>query len=454
MATFTLEEVLRATGGTTSYTEPITFQTVSTDTRDDLTGALFVALKGLTFDGHDFLDKAKASGALGAIVEKGHSLPDFLCIEVENTLTAYQDLGHFHRHRFDIPIVAITGSSGKTTTKEMIATILGTTYKTLKTEKNYNNEIGVPKMLLQLTDEYDACVLEMGMRGLGQIDELAKIADPTVAVITNVGTSHIELLGSQEAIADAKGELIQHMGIDGVSILNGDDHFVSAMQTLTIGQVLHYGIQHHTEVRGQNIRYTNRGIYFTADIEGEQTEMFLPMIGIHNVYDALAAVTVGLVLDVPTERMKDALGHFKGIPMRQEIVNCKTITILNDAYNANPSSMAESIKALPQLGGKRNIAILGDMLELGEQSKDAHEAIGKLLGETHYDMVFTFGDAAKAIALAAKDSGVPYVYSATSHLDLANAYCDVRAEGDVLLVKGSRGLRMERVIEDLLERDI
>ena len=220
MAEFTLREVLTVTGGTYNgeASETTVFTNVSTDTRTIEEGSLFVALTGDTFDGHDFLPQAQANGALGALVKPGHTIKNLICVEVESPLLAYQQLANYHRRRFDIPVVAVTGSSGKTTTKEMIAAVLGIKFNVLKTEKNFNNEIGLPKTLLQLTADHEACVVEMGMRGLGQIDELARIAEPMVGVITNVGNSHIELLGSRENIAKAKSELIQHIPATGTAI--------------------------------------------------------------------------------------------------------------------------------------------------------------------------------------------------------------------------------------------
>ena len=266
MAEFTLQEVIEATGGNSSGTaeNDTMFTHVSTDTRAIEAGNLFVALKGDTFDGHDFLKTAREKGATGAIVEYGRGIDGLVCIEVDSTLQAYQDLARYHRRRFTIPVVAVTGSSGKTTTKEMIAAVLATKYAVLKTEKNFNNEIGLPKTLLQLTDEHEACVVEMGMRGLGQIKELADIAEPTIGVITNVGTSHIELLGSQEAIAQAKGELIQAIKADGTAILNGDDNFVKAMDSLTAGKTIYYGIHQPATVQGVQLKYRKDGIGFTC----------------------------------------------------------------------------------------------------------------------------------------------------------------------------------------------
>jgi len=400
MAEFTLSQVVEATAGMSAHTDNIKFLDVSTDTRTIESGFLFVALKGDTFDGHDFINTAIEKGATGAIVEKGRAVEGIVCIEVEN----------------------------------------------------FNNEIGLPKTLLRLTAEHEACVVEMGMRGLGQIEELALIAEPTMGIITNVGTSHIELLGSREAIAEAKGELIRCLPENSVAILNEDDPYVKAMDSLAKGKTITYGIERNATCIGSHLRYKKDGIKFTCKCYDEVFDIFLPMIGEHNVYDALAAIVAGRVLGIKSNTIRKGLSEFTGTPMRQEIVPFEDIVILNDAYNANPSSMAEAIKALGQLEGKRKIAMLGDMLELGDFSEDAHREIGQLLAEEGYSVVFTFGDAAAFIAKEAKKAGLT-TFRCNSHLEMANAYSDIREKGDVILVKGSRGLRMERVVEELKDRE-
>lgn len=452
MASFTGEEVLSVTNGICQLdVKGIEFKDVSTDTRTIESGCLFVALKGDTFDGHHFIPQAMEKGATGALVEKGRVVPGIPCIEVDDTLLGYQQLARYHRRRYHIPVVAITGSSGKTTTKDMVAAVLGSTYNVLKTEKNFNNEIGLPKTLLQLTDEHQACVVEMGMRGLGQIEELALIAEPTVGIITNVGTSHIELLGSREGIAQAKSELIRCLPADGIAILNEDDDLVAPMRHFFDGKTISYGIVQSATVRGSHLKYQKDGIKFTCRAYDKVFSVFLPMIGEYNVYDSLAAIAAGLLLDVPEHRIVRALKDFVGTPMRQEIVSFPDIVVLNDAYNANPASMTEAIKALDQLEGKRKIAMLGDMLELGDYTEEAHRNIGKLLAEEGYDAVFTFGDAAAFIGKETKTRKIP-TFSCNSHLEMANQYKDMRTKGDVILVKGSRGLRMERVVEELREQ--
>ncbi len=247
--------------------------------------------------------------------------------------------------------------------------------------------------------------------------------------------------------------MIQHIPVDGTAILNEDDEFVRQMGNLTKGKIIYYGIKEKATISGFKLRYKKDGIKFTCRSFDEVFDVFLPMIGEHNVYDALAAIAVGRSLGVSSQKIAKALGSFKGMPMRQEIVSFGDFVVLNDAYNANPMSMAESIKALGQLDGKRKIAMLGDMLELGEFSEEHHREIGRLLVAEGYDQVYTFGEAAKFIAREAKAAGIRIAKICDSHLDMVNVYCDVRAKGDVILVKGSRGLRMERVVNEFEDRE-
>ena len=263
MAAFTSEEIIQATGARLlKPAASVSFSDVCTDTRAIAKGSLFVAFKGTSFNGHDFVDKALAAGAAGAVVSEvrpeyeGLTAPIFVAAD---TLKAYQDLARFHRRRFAIPVVAVTGSVGKTSTRNMIATVLSEKYRVLQTEKNFNNEIGLPKTLLQLTPDHEACVVEMGMRGLGQIAELAAIGEPTIGVVTNVGKSHIELLGSQENIAKAKAELVQALDEKGTAVLNGDDPFVRPMTALCKGKTVLYGTDDQAAVRADHIVCDQQG---------------------------------------------------------------------------------------------------------------------------------------------------------------------------------------------------
>ncbi len=450
MATFTWNEVILATCGVASQVdESIIFESVSTDTRTITANCLFVALEGERFDGHDYIMEAAQKGAIGAIVSKSVSHSPIPLIQVNSTLKAYQSLASYHRQRFSIPLVAITGSSGKTTTKELIGDVLGAQYNVLKTEKNYNNEVGLPKTLLNLDETHDVCVVEMGMRGIGQIAELAEIAKPTIGVITNVGTSHIEILGSQEQIGYAKSELVKSLPKSGYAILNEDDSFVKRMSTLTSGKIIGYGIHTPSTVTAYDLRYKKDGIKFTCRWYDETFDVFLPMIGVHNVYDALAAIAVARVLGVSSSKIRKALGDFPGIPMRQEIRNWGDFVTINDSYNANPASMEEAIVSMGQLEGKRKVAILGDMLELGEFSEEAHRSIGALLAKENFSVVYTYGNESKYIAEEAKAGGISMVFDSFTKEAIAAHYLQTKQEGDVILFKGSRGLGMETILDTL-----
>lgn len=448
MAQFSVKEILKATNGENINVDNIIFSSVETDTRNLTPGALFVALKGENFDGHNFIEQAIRNGATAVMVSDNISC-DIPCIKVVDTLKAYQNIANFHRNRFSIPIVAITGSSGKTTTKELIATVVESKYNVLKTEKNYNNEVGVPLTLLKLNESHEACIIEMGMRGYGQIKELTEIAEPTIGVITNVSTSHIELLGSQMGIARAKAELVEGIPKNGYVILNQDDEYVSSMAEMTRAKTVNYGLNQNATITGFNVHYKKDGIKFTCRYYDDVFDVFLPMIGEHNVYNALTAIAVGRILGISTAKIRKALNEFKGIKMRQEIKSFSDFVLVNDTYNANPSSMKESIMALGQLDGKRKIAILGDMLELGDFSAEEHYKIGELLGKAGYEILLTYGKESKKIAEGAKASGVNLVKEFKTHKEIAEFYLSQCKKDDSILLKGSRGMMMEKVAEKL-----
>lgn len=449
MAKFTLQEVLQATQGESfNCSEDLQFTDVLTDTRELKEGTIFVALKGDKFDGHNYIEVAFAHGVKAVIVSSPPENCNQPFILVDNTLKAYQDLAKFHRKRFDIPVVAITGSSGKTTTKELTACALESTFKVLKTEKNFNNEIGLPKTLLQLDRSHEVCVVEMGMRGLGQIAELAEIALPTHGILTNVGVSHIEILGSRENIAKAKGELFERLPAYGYAILNADDDFVEKIKSNTKANVLTYSLQHGASISGFDLRYKSDGIKFTCRIFDQIFDIFLPMIGLHNISDALAAIAISFILGVKPAKMNKALGDFKGIPLRQEIIKFSDFVILNDAYNANTDSMTQAIKALAQLSSKRKIAMLGDMLELGAYAEEEHRKIGRLLSAEDYAAIYLLGEFAEVVGeeyLKLKPSGK--IYIGRSHQEIADAFMKDKQTGDCVLLKGSRGLSMEKIVQ-------
>lgn len=451
MAMFTDEEVVLATGARILQQgrRDMLYRNVTTDTRTVGEDDLFAALKGEKFDGHDFIEQAVSDGAAGVIVEDAARLypdGDYTIFVVKNTRKAYQDLALFHRRRFSIPVVAVTGSAGKTSTRALIATVLEQKYNVLQTEKNFNNEIGLPRTLLQLTKEHGACVVELGMRGLGQIKELADIAEPTVGVVTNVGKSHIELLGSQAQIARAKGELVEALGSDGTAVLNQDDKRVAAMAGKCKGKVVGFGIINDAPVMAGTIKNSEKGLSFTCRCFDQVIDVHMAVIGTHNVYNALAAVAVGRLLGLSEHQMQKGLAEYKGVPMRQELVNIDNVVFVNDAYNANPASMKEAVDTLVTLTGGRKIAVLGGMLELGDWAEKEHEKIGTYLADKKVDVLIALGDEARFMAKAAKAAGMNEVYTVTTHAEAAAVLRRIMRQGDTVLLKGSRGFAMEKIL--------
>ena len=436
MAMFTDAEVVLATGARILQQgrRDMLYRNVTTDTRTVGEDDLFAALKGEKFDGHDFIEQAVSDGAAGVIVEDAARLypdGDYTIFVVKNTRKAYQDLALFHRRRFSIPVVAVTGSAGK---------------NVLQTEKNFNNEIGLPRTLLQLTKEHGACVVELGMRGLGQIKELADIAEPTVGVVTNVGKSHIELLGSQAQIAKAKGELVEALGSDGTAVLNQDDKRVAAMAGKCKGKVVGFGIINDAPVMAGTIKNSEKGLSFTCRCFDQVIDVHMAVIGTHNVYNALAAVAVGRLLGLSEHQMQKGLAEYKGVPMRQELVNIDNVVFVNDAYNANPASMKEAVDTLVTLTGGRKIAVLGGMLELGDWAEKEHEKIGTYLADKKVDILIALGDEARFMAKAAKAAGMNEVYTVTTHAEAAAVLRRIMRQGDTVLLKGSRGFAMEKIL--------
>ena len=448
---FTDAEVVLATGARILQQgrRDMLYRNVTTDTRTVGEDDLFAALKGEKFDGHDFIEQAVSDGAAGVIVEDAARLypdGDYTIFVVKNTRKAYQDLALFHRRRFSIPVVAVTGSAGKTSTRALIATVLEQKYNVLQTEKNFNNEIGLPRTLLQLTKEHGVCVVELGMRGLGQIKELADIAEPTVGVVTNVGKSHIELLGSQVQIARAKGELVEALGSDGTAVLNQDDKRVAAMAGKCKGKVVGFGIINDAPVMAGTIKNSEKGLSFTCRCFDQVIDVHMAVIGTHNVYNALAAVAVGRLLGLSEHQMQKGLAEYKGVPMRQELVNIDNVVFVNDAYNANPASMKEAVDTLVTLTGGRKIAVLGGMLELGDWAEKEHEKIGTYLADKKVDVLIALGDEARFMAKAAKAAGMNEVYTVTTHAEAAAVLRRIMRQGDTVLLKGSRDFAMEKIL--------
>lgn len=452
MADFSVTEVLKATGGRLlSAGGSKLFRGISTDTRNIQAGNLFIALIGERFDGHEFIRQAAEKGAAAVIVSKEVAAPDTVTvIQVKDTLGALQALARFHRQRYHIPVIGVTGSNGKTTTKDMIAAVLSSRFKVLKTEANFNNEIGLPLTLLKLTPEHEAAVVEMGMRAPGEIRELTEIALPTLGVVTNVGETHMEILGSIENIAAAKAELVEAIGHDDVVILNADDPHVRAMQGKAQGRVVLYGLKPGAFVRAENIATaTDDNLTTTFDCASPRGSfpVVLPAVGIHNVYNALAAIAVGWELGLKPSELKEGIAAFTPGAMRLEIQKYGDYTVINDVYNASPLSMAAALDTLAAIGKGRKLAVLGDMLELGDAAIEAHRRIGRHAAAQGVEIILTIGELARHIAEAGREQGIKITQSFAGHKEAIAALRSIIKPGDYILLKGSRGMKMETMLE-------
>lgn len=448
MKALTFKEAATAVGSTTSLAGK--FDCICTDTRKITDGCLFIAIKGDNFDGHDFAEKALENGAYAVVVEKDCGLGDKQIV-VENTRLALLDLAGYYRSLFNIPVIGITGSVGKTTTKEMVHAVMSSKYKTLKNEGNLNNEIGVPLTLFRLEESHEAAVIEMGMSNFDEISRITKAVKPDVAVISNIGVSHIENLGSREGILKAKLEILHGMKADSPIILNGDDDMLVTVRP-GAHPVIYYGIDNNNvNYKASDITSKESETEVTVGFAGGFGRVSLPYPGRHNVYNSLAAISVGSLFGI---ELKDAFEALKGyVPagMRQRINKQNGVTFIEDCYNASPDSQAAALAVLGGMNCQRKIAVIGDMLELGAVSKDAHYVVGKKAAENKIDAVFTYGERSLETAKGAKDGGIADVRSYDSKQSLAEELVSYLKEGDAVLFKASRGMKLEDVIYSVYE---
>ena len=416
--------------------------TIQTDTRIIKPGEIFLALRGENFDGHDFVSTAIAQGAIAAIVDYDHKNSGLPVLQVKNTLVAYQQLARWWRDRLNIPVIGVTGSVGKTTTKEIIAAVLATKGRVHKTYGNFNNEIGVPKTLLELGTEHDYAVVEMAMRGEGQIAELTHIARPNIGVITNVGTAHIELLGSEEAIARAKCELLAQMPKDGVAILNYDNPLLMATaKEVWSGEVVSYGFA-GGDIQG---RFIDKE---TIKVGGMQLP--LPLAGRHNGSNFLAALAVAQVLGFDWSSLQNGVkvnmptGRSQRFTLRDDII------ILDETYNAAPEAMTAALQLLADTPGKRKIAVLGAMKELGERSLQLHQRVGEMVQKLQLDGLLVLVDSKDAQAIAQSAEGIPSECF-TTHADLLARLKTFVQTGDRVLFKAAHSVGLDRVVNQFRE---
>ncbi|MBQ6759000.1 MAG: UDP-N-acetylmuramoyl-tripeptide--D-alanyl-D-alanine ligase [Selenomonadaceae bacterium] len=450
MNKLSLAEIAEITNAETNSTAEIFFERVTTDSRKISSGALFMALKGENFNGEDFAEESLNKGAAAVLVSKNFDKDlDGVIIKVEDTLKAYRQIAGAWRNRFDIPVIAVTGSNGKTTTKDLTAAALNSFGHVQKTSGNFNNEVGVPMTLLGMNDETTAAVVEIGMRGLGQIESLAEVVRPTIGIITNVSEAHIELLGSIENIAKAKGELVEAIQSGGTIILNADNQYTAAMTKLVREgvNVITYGLENDADLNASDILIGSVATEFTLTYRGEAYDFEIPMLGRHNVSNALGAIAAGLTLGLSVEEIQRGISSLTTTKMRFEVIRRDGLTIVNDAYNASPASMRVAIRTTSEVYNGRLIAVLGDMLELGEIAERVHREIGAELVENKFDTLITLGELGKFIAAGAREAGLEKVYTFDTHEAAAKKILEIVRNGDTILFKASHVMHMEKIIE-------
>lgn len=428
------------------------FSGVSTDTRTIKENELYFALKGDRFDGHDFLEQAFANGASGAVVEKAHkkALQEKYKTQtlffVDNSLKSLQELASLYRMDISFPVIGVTGTNGKTTTKEMIYAVLSQKYKTCKNRGNLNNHIGVPLTVLDIDNTCQAAVIEMGANHPGEIALLSRIAQPVHAVITNVGAAHLEFFGSLKKVAETKAELLEYVSSRGTGIINGDDELLMSQKDKA-KKIITYGLNTSSDVRGEITRVDSFGCSRFRLNGGLTIQLNVP--GKVNVYNALAAVAAGKVMNISNDEIKQALENFKAENQRLEILEKSGMTIINDSYNANPDSVKSAIQILVNCksGQQVNrIAVLGDMLELGGFSEEKHREVGEYAVQSGIDTLFTFGTYAAYISDEAKSNGLKNSFHFDSKEELVKKLSMVSHPGDIILLKGSRRMRMEDIM--------
>lgn len=425
---------------------------VSTDTRTISDGAVFFALKGETSDGHRFISVAIQKGALCCVADKDADIPKGVpVILVEDTSQALLDLAGAYRKEMKIPVIAVTGSVGKTSTRAMIAGVMSQKYKTLATEGNFNNEIGVPLTLFRLTKEHQIAVIEMGMNHFGELSRITAAAKPDTVVITNVGEAHIENLGSREGILSAKLEVLEGLSHDGTVILNADNDMLWSVNGALDFETVYFGIDNQkSDLAADDVRTYSEGSEFAFKAEGQEYTAIINVPGRHHVYNALSAILVGMKYNVPLRDIISGIREFIPVGMRQAAIDVGDYTIIKDCYNANPTSMRSGLEVLSLKESKgRKVACLGDMMELGTISEKAHFNIGKIIPKYNVDCLITVGERARLIADGAIEAGMnrENIYSFDNNEQLTESLYDILKKGDLILFKASRSMKLEEITE-------
>ena len=459
MEKLTLRQLIDAVGGTLVGdfdNLDAVFTDVCTDSRNITPGSLFLPLQGERFDGHGFINSALESGAVGCITARDREsyLPGKFYVKVRSTQRALRDLARYYKELFPIPYIAVTGSVGKTTTKDMVAAVLGNRYKVLKTEGNFNNDIGLPLTLLRLDRTHEICVLEMGMDHAGEIDYLSEIVEPDIALITNIGDAHIENLGSREAIFQAKCEVFAHLKKDGLAVLCGDDEWLIKLRGQLKQKTLFVGNNEALDYSAYDLRSEDNRLHCMIRTPNGQFGASIPALGNHMIYPTLMAAAVAEHFGMAADEIIQGIRAFLPTKMRMNLIRCPgDIVILNDAYNANPQSMRAAAAVLGDAKDRRRVAVVGDMKELGANSQMFHHAVGTCFAQAGIHQLIAIGDLARYIAQGAQEAGLENsVYYPTLEEAETTLLRELRS-GVTILVKASRSMAFERIV-DFLQKNI
>ena len=415
---------------------------------------LFIPLKGQNADGHSFVNDAFKNGAVASLWERKNKIPEntHCLVLVEDTLAALQEIAKNYRKKFNIPVIGVTGSVGKTTTKEMIYSVLSAEMDVLKTEGNYNGQIGMPLSLLNMESHHEAAVIEMGISEFGEMDRLAEIARPSMGVITNIGISHIENLKTRENIREEKLKILKNY--EGRYFLNGDNPLLADLDSDKFKDIVYFGLNGAYQYRAEDISSDGKSTEFVLVAPDFKENVSIPCLGIHNVYNALAAISVALSMGMYFDDIKRGLLNFEGVKMRQQILNIDGVNIIDDSYNASPDSVKSSISVLRAMRSEgRNIVVMSDMLELGEDSKKIHYDLGKYIAVEGIDILVTTGELAKFIHDGASDAALPIKTIHCENNDqAAERVYNLLKKGDKVLIKGSRGRHTDEIAEHLKQK--
>jgi len=434
---------------------------ISTDTRTIEEGSMFIPLIGENFDGHIFIKDAIKNGASVVLIQKGKldniDIPQNISIiQVEDTLKALKDIAYYYRNLFNIPFIGVTGSVGKTSTKDLISGVLSGKYNVHKNIGNFNNEIGLPMTLFNLEEQHEISVLEMGMSSYGEILDLVNIVKPEIGVITNIGVSHIEHLGSKKNIMKAKMEIATNLGKQNYLLVNGDDEYLKDIdKDGKEYEVVFYGLSSNNDFYPNMVKDLGEdGSSVTLDIEGKPTTFKIKQLGLHNVYNGLAAIWIGLKYNMTSTEIQNGLDNFEPSKMRLEIIDKGNMKIINDAYNASPDSMKAALDVLENIKANRKIAVLGNMFEMGSFAEEGHRSVGEYLTRKKIDMLITVGNMATWIGLEAEKNGLDKknIFSVLSNEEAIKILEENISGNDIILVKGSRSMTMEEIVRFLQER--